>query len=47
MKQTTKHKNATLNEQRKAIWQEKPYKRSTGIKAVNPDRNVAKSIKKK
>jgi hypothetical protein len=46
MKQTTKHKNETLNEQRKAIWQEKSYKRNTGIKTVNPDRNVDKSIKK-
>jgi hypothetical protein len=46
MKQTTKHKKETLNKQRKAILQEKPYKRNTGIKTVNPDRNVDKSIKK-
>jgi len=45
MKQTTKHKNETLNKQRKATLQENPYKRNTAIKTVNPDGNVDLSIK--
>ena len=46
MKQTTKHKNETLNtkQKRKAILQGKPYKRRTWIKTVNPDRKVDRAI---
>jgi hypothetical protein len=38
-----KTQKRNTKQKRKAILQEKPYKRRTGIKTVNPDRNVDKS----
>jgi hypothetical protein len=39
-------KRNTKQTQKKTILQEKSHKRSTGIKTVNPDRNVDTSTKK-